>query len=513
MKILLVRPPVPKHTIGLKHIMICEPLELEYVAANLNGHELMIFDSLVERGFKKRFSDFNPDIVVSSCYKTGTNEVIKLFRYVKSIKPSCITIVGGVHATLVPTDFADISVDIIGIGDGTMLLPEIVESINNGKTLKDISGIGIPYDDGKIYSTKHREYMPKPDSLPFPNRSLVSHLRHKYYYLMHRPVATIKTTWGCWYKCNFCFTWKITGGQPYSRSPQSIVNELLTIESSEIYIVDDIFIINKSRLKELSNLIQKHNIKKNYLCYARADFIADNEKIIEHWADLGLKAVFIGLEATTNEELDKMNKQLLADSNIKAIEILRKYKIDTYGSLIPGADYDRNDWKRLMKFINDNKLYYVNISPATPLPGAENYDELKDKLTVPEDAHSLFDLSHQLSPTKTSLKAYYWELLKIYSKTTLNMRSAKLNTFRTLPSIWKLDYWRLILGALKIGRQFLFSHTHHSLKELRKSRDKGIIVKNYNFDYKFNHDSFKDFVQPYDKQNSSSKVLADQVIL
>jgi hypothetical protein len=38
MRILLVRVPIPRHTMGLKHIMICEPLELEYVAAGLTGH-------------------------------------------------------------------------------------------------------------------------------------------------------------------------------------------------------------------------------------------------------------------------------------------------------------------------------------------------------------------------------------------------------------------------------------------------------------------------------------------
>jgi len=494
MKILLVRPPVPKHTIGLKHIMICEPLELEYVAANLERHELMIFDHLVERGFKQRFREFNPDVIVSSCYKTGTNEVIKIFRYVKSIKPECITIAGGVHATLVPTDFADVSVDIIGLGDGTMLMPEIIDAIEFGEHLTEVSGIAIPYREGKIYRTTNREYMPKPDNLPFPNRALVSHLRHKYYYLMHRPVATMKTTWGCWYKCNFCFTWKITGGLPYSRSPQSIVDELLTIESDEIYIVDDIFLINKSRLSELSRLIQEHNIKKNYLCYARADFVAENEDIIEHWAELGLKAVFIGLEATTDEELDKMNKQSPAYCNVEAIKVLRKHKIDTYGSLIPGADYTKKDWKRLSKFISDNNLYYVNISPATPLPGAENYNEFKEQLTVPEDAHSLFDLSHQLTPTNVSIKEYYWELLKLYATTTLNMKSARLNTFRTLPSIWKLDYWRLILGALKIGRQFVFSYTHHSPREIRRSRFKGILPENLTFNDKFSHRSFKGFI-------------------
>ncbi|MFK2821116.1 radical SAM protein [Flavobacteriaceae sp. LMIT009] len=486
--------------------MICEPLELEYVAANLGRHELKIFDHLVEKGFKKVFTAFDPDVVISSCYKTGTNEVIKIFRMIKELKDSCLTMVGGVHATLVPTDFADVSVDIIGIGDGTTLMPEIIDAFEFGYPIRDIPGLAIPYEEGKVYKTRNRPYMVKPDTLPFPNRDLVAHLRHKYYYLMHRPVATMKTTWGCWYRCNFCFTWKITDGMPYSRSPKSIVEELLTIESDEIYIVDDIFLINKSRLNELSRLIQENDIKKNYLCYARADFIAENEDIIAHWAQLGLKAVFIGLEATTDEELVNMNKQLPANDNIKAIEILRKHKIDTYGSLIPRPDYTKKDWKRLMEFIKTNKLYYVNISPATPLPGADDYDQYKDQLTVPEDAHSLFDLSHQLSPTSVSLRTYYWELLKIYAKTTLNMKSARVNTFRTLPSILSMDYWRLILGALKIGRQFLSSYSHHSQKEIRKSRYKGILPKDLTFDQKFELKSFKSFKVASEKEYESLEV-------
>jgi radical SAM superfamily enzyme YgiQ (UPF0313 family) len=494
MKILLIRPPVPKHTIGLKHIMICEPLELEYIAANLNGHDLMIFDHLVEKGFKKRLLNFNPDVVVSSCYKTGTNEVIKIFRVVKSINSKCITIVGGVHATLVPEDFADISVDIIGIGDGTFLLSEIIEKLEINKELNDLPGIAIPIDEGKLIKSKNRPYMPKADSLPLPRRDLVNHLKHKYYYLMHKPVVTMKTTWGCWYKCNFCFTWKITDGLAYSRSPESIVKELLTIEESEIYIVDDIFLINNSRLSKLANLIREHNINKNFLCYARADFIVENESTIKEWAQLGLKAVFIGLEAVTDEELIDMNKQMPVDYNKMAIEILRKYKVDTYGSLIPGAEYKRKDWDRLWEFIKSSKLYYVNISPATPLPGAENYNDLKESLTVPEDAHDLFDLSHQLSPTRIPTKKYYRELLKLYAKTILNTKRASENTFRTLPSIWSLDYWKIILGALKIGQQFFNGHKHHSEKELKISRYRGIALEQHSFNDKFEHPSFKNFI-------------------
>lgn len=493
MKILLVRPPVPKHTIGLKHIMICEPLELEYIAAGLLHHEVMVFDHLVEKGFLNRARTFNPDVVVSSCYKSGTNEVIKLFREIKHLNKNIITIAGGVHATLNPEDFADVAVDIIGIGDGTLLLAEIIDALNNNQPLMEVPGIAIPVGDGLLVKTAQRKYMPPADTLPLPRRELVNHLSHKYYYLMHKPVATMKTTWGCWYRCNFCFTWRITDGTPYSRSPESIIEELLIIKAKDVYIVDDIFLINKSRLRKLADLIRNYKIEKHYLCYARAGFIVENEEIIKEWAGLGLRAVFVGLDAVTDDELKHMNKQSPAHYNRKAIEILRKYQVDTYGSLIPGANYEKKDWDRLWQFIEDAKLYYVNISPATPLPGAMDYGTQKNALTVPVNAHGLFDLSHQLMPTKMPLKAYYRQLLYLYWKTIMNFRRAQKNTFRTLPTIWHRDYWNIILGGLKIGRQFYFAHTHHSPKEIAIATYKGRTVPALTYEDKFRHPSFKNF--------------------
>lgn len=493
MKILFVRPPVPKHTIGLKHIMICEPLELLYVAAAIEGHELNVFDFLVEDGFEERFKTFDPDVMVSSAYKAGTNEVLKLFRKAKGWKESCITIAGGVHATLIPEDYAYECTDIIGIGDGTMLLPEIIEALDTGQPLKEISGLAIPIGEKQVLKTADRKYMPKPDSLPLPRRDLVQHLLPKYYYLMHQPVATMKTTWGCWYKCNFCFTWKITSGVPYSRSPESIVKELESIECEDVYIVDDIFLINKSRLRKLADLIKAKNIKKKYLIYARADFIAENEEIVKEWAELGLTAVFIGLDGTTDEELEGMNKQAVASDNSKAVQMLKKYQIDTYGSLIPGANYEKKDWDRLWKFIKDEGLYYVNISPDTPLPGSDTWHEGSKTLTVPEDAHGLFDLSHMVKETKMPIKAYYRELLKLYGKTLLNVIRAKNETQRTLPSIWSWKYVRLMWGSFKIGKQFWEAHTHHTPKEIAIATDKGPAVPWVTYDDKFSHPSFRSF--------------------
>ena len=473
MKILFVRPPVPPHTIGLKHIMICEPLEFEYTAASIHGHTMEIMDLIVEKGFRKRLEKFKPDVVASSCYITGVNEVIKLFRETKLWNKDCFTVAGGVQAAQVPEDFADPSVDCIVLGDGTTTMPLIIQALEEKTDIYTIPGLAFPIGPVEVEFTESNPYMPKADTLPLPRRDLVAHLQHHYYYLMHQPVATMKTTWGCWYKCNFCYTWQITDGLPYSRSPESIIEELKQIEAEDVYIVDDIFLINRSRLTKLAELIRLNNIRKKYLVYARADFISENEELIADWAQLGLSAVFIGLEATTNAELESMKKDCTVDYNRKAIAILRKYKVDTYGSLIPNPDYSLEDWKKLWDFVEETGLYYVNISPLTPMPGTDIWPLYEDKVTIPREAHGLWDLSHVVLPTKLPLKTFYRQLLKLYAKTILNISRASKNAQRTMPSVWSRKYFRLLYGALKIGKQFMVAHRHHTPKELAKAMYRG----------------------------------------
>src|SRR6185312_14389255 len=361
----------------------------------------------------------------------------------------------------------------IVLGDGTTLMPELLAAFESGRPLSEIPGLALPAGERRVTPTPERHYMPTPDSLPFPRRDLVRHLAHRYYYLFHQPVTTMKTTWGCWYKCNFCFTWRITDGVPFSRSPESIVEELAQIEAEDVYIVDDIFLINRKRLRAIADLLIERGIRKKYLVYGRADFIAENEDVIEEWAGLGLSAVLIGLEASTDSELDSMDKECTVNYNVKAIEVLRRHGVDTYGSLIPNPEYTEKEWDRLMRFIDDNGLYYLNISPLTPLPGTVIWDDYKDKLTVPREAHGLWDLSHVVLPTRLPRKRYYRFLLKTYSRAILDIRRANQLTLRTRPPVWSPRYLRLWWGAIMIFFQFATAHRHHSPRQLRRAMDRG----------------------------------------
>ncbi len=478
MRVLLIRPPVPRHTIGLKHLMICEPLELEYVAAGLNGHHVQIFDMILERNLHRRLREFDPDVVGTSCYINGVNEVKKICRHVKLWKPRCRTIVGGVQAALAPEDFADPAIDAIVLGDGTSIIGELIAAIADHSPLDAIAGLALPQCDNSILRTSPRAYLPDPDLLPLPRRDLVSHLQQRYYYLFHQPVALVKTTWGCWYQCNFCVTWRITGGRPYSRSPEPIVAEIEKIPQREIYIVDDIFLYDPDRLAAISDLLNRRGIKKNFLVYGRADFIVTHQHLLRQWSQLGLKAVIVGLEAVTDHELLEMNKKCTTELNREAVSVLRQNGIDVYASFITGTHYVKSDWDRLDRFIQDNGIYYVNISPQTPMPGSPIWPRCADKLAVPRSAHGLWDLTHPVLPTCTPLREYYRALIRTYARTVLDFRRAARLPLRTRPPVWSKKYLRLWVGAARIYLQLLRAHHHHDKNELKKAQATGPTFTN-----------------------------------
>ena len=116
MNILLVRPNTPKDSINLQSFMICEPLELEYVASALinDGHNVDLVDMLLEKKPLKYFlKQRNYEMVCFTAYITTVGMVKKYSKIVKEFNSDIKTSVGGVHAEVVPTDFVDENIDYI----------------------------------------------------------------------------------------------------------------------------------------------------------------------------------------------------------------------------------------------------------------------------------------------------------------------------------------------------------------------------------------------------------------
>ena len=414
LRILLLRPRPPRETIGLQHVMICEPLELEYLVGNIGKAKasVKIIDMILEKKPIEFFiNKYKPHIVGMTAYITHVGAVKEIARKIKRLSNQTITVVGGVHAEVVPEDFRSKYIDYIICSNPVETFNKIIDRVRAGVDTKEIEGT---YVKGKKHiRTSSYNILP-------PDRSSVKKYRKKYYYMFHNPCALIKTSLGCPYTCSFCFCKEITGGKYFARKIDDVMEELESIKEREIYIVDDDFLFNEDRLNLFCDESEKRNIHKRFLVYGRADFIASHEKVIGRLSRHGLSAVIVGVESVREKDLKDFNKRSSLENNEKAIRILQKYGIELYATMILQPDFTKKDFRQIEDYIIGLNVSFVNLQPLTPLPGTEIYDDYKDKILVPRKDYAMWDLAHiVLEPKYMSIRQYYYQIIKTYARIVL----------------------------------------------------------------------------------------------
>jgi len=232
----------------------------------------------------------------------------------------------------------------------------------------------------------------------------------------------------------------------------SVMEELQGIKQDEVYIVDDNFLYNRNKLEHFCDRLEQLGIKKRYLVYGRADFIAKNEDIIERLKRNGLRAVIVGIEAATQEELDAYNKKTTQSDNINAVRILKKHDVEVYATVILGDKWDKSDFKRLYRFLKELGVVFVNLQPFTPMPGTQYFDEYKNDLIIHRSEYEKWDMAHLvIKPGKLSVRAYYVQIVKLYYILSLSPKSS----IYMLKKYGLKDCLKLSLGAMNIARQYL----------------------------------------------------------
>lgn len=450
MHILLVRPKPHKESIGLQSFMICEPLELEYLCSTLEaaGHTVTIVDLLLERKPLAHFvRRYRPRIVAFTAYITHVQVVKDYARQVKAEDPACVTVVGGVHAEVMPEDFLDPAIDAIARVNGLQAMADIaaqVERTGNAEGLRALPGV---WDGpGKDYTIDTHF------DAPFPNRAATARYRKHYHYAFHQQCATLKTSFGCPYHCTFCFCVQITQHNYFERDLSSVIAELQTIPERTVFIVDDNFLLRRERVLEFCRRVKEAGIDKRYICFGRADFIANNEEAIRAVAEIGMCGVFVGIETFKEAELEEIGKRSTVEMNVLAIRLLEKYDIECYGGILVGRDWDDGDFRSLTRWLNSFRQPILNIQPLTPLPGTPLYAAYADEIAESRTHYERWDLTHLLlPPTRMSPARYYANILKTYYHTCASLYGHRYILTRYG---WRA-YLRCLWGSLVVTAQYV----------------------------------------------------------
>jgi len=396
--------------IGLEMITFVEPLGLECVAGGLEleGHECQIIDMRID-GLEKGFAQvrsFAPDIVGLQCnFTTERFRSLRLARRVRQELPNAMIVFGGHDASRDPKWFLKDPVDVIVVGDGEEVMPQLVNAWQRDRDLRKVPGLLI--NQATPIDTGHAPARGNVDELPFPARHLIRRYAPEYYINFRRPLALLETARGCPFKCNFCSVWKFHESTFREKSPARVVKELEQIEAPNVFITDDIFWMNVKRGRELGQALLESGIRKHYTLQTRSDIICKFPELVEQWKGCGRMTVFLGLEKVDDEGLKSVNKKNTADHNNQAIRILQELGIGYTPNFIVDPDWDREDFEKLKRWIDETGAYNSGFSVLTPLPGTDLWDEVEPQVNTRD--WELFDIAHSVLPTKLPLHEFYSE--------------------------------------------------------------------------------------------------------
>jgi radical SAM superfamily enzyme YgiQ (UPF0313 family) len=389
MRILLVKPHpellvVRRLQEGFLHL---EPLELEIVAGALSPEEEVRILDLTTLNkdhyatFEKVIKEWKPDLVGFTAYSTNVNVVKKLAGIVKSVNPKIINVVGGIHATLLPLDYAISAIDIIVRGEGGVVLKEIIRRARNKEELFFAGAALSPKDvEFKAKASLPPPEYPDINKVALPRRDLVN--RKDYFCVwtssetkrldnLFPPIASMRTSIGCAFSCSFCVIPHIMHGKYLQRSVQDVVDEIAGLKEDYVYFVDDEMFLNLERCKEIAGLLLERKIKKHYVSWTRSDTIVKHPELFRLWKKAGLETLYVGIESMDESRLNEYKKRTPVEVNRRAIEILKEAGITLHAALIVHPDFTVEDFDRLEKEVLSLCPAEVSFTVLSPSPGTQ----------------------------------------------------------------------------------------------------------------------------------------------
>lgn len=454
MRVLLINPPYPGHSVGFEKLMVIEPLALEYVGTILQkeGHEVRIFDAVLDNSLDKTLREFRPQAVSCTCFYVHLYVIQSLFAKIKAFDPTITTVVAGSYATTNPENFYMKNVDIVNSGEDFFVASKLFHGIEIG----NLSGVeGIHYRD----STGVWKVGPPAtrcisiDELPFPDRTLTKKYRKNYYWYFEQEIAAVWGSVGCPFKCYYCTQWTKNGGRFVARTPKSLVDEIEQITQKAVFIIDDNTFANRTRVKEVVRLIRERGIRKKYMCYCSPNMVIKNQDVIREWKELGLCELMVGFESIRSGDLSDVALKTSIATNDEAIRILHEIGVDTMAGFIVYPDFTKEDFKTLRQYTRSRKMYYMEFTPLTPFPGTVFYEQVRDK--VKDLNPELFDMQHMLLDSTLPLKDFYREMAYTYLTTYMPWRALRAGlSFPLSPNPLNPMYRSFVRFVLKVKRSY-----------------------------------------------------------
>jgi hopanoid C-3 methylase HpnR len=407
MRVLLVHPsPLMFSEIYLR----LEPLGLERVAAAVvaAGHDVRLLDLQVFRpdDYRQLLTRWRPEAIGFSLnYLANVPEVIDLAREARRLLPDCHVMVGGHSASFIAADLladAGGAIDCVVRGEGEGIAPRVLEAFASGASLDGLPGVATAAGLGAPPLLVH-------DLAAFPPARSLTRRRRRYFIGELDPCASIEFTRGCPWDCTFCSAWTFYGRSYRTLSAEAAVDDLARVQEPNVFIVDDVAFIRGEDGSAIADEIERRRIRKRYYLETRADVLLRNREVFARWARLGLRYMFLGIEAIDEDGLKRHRKRVHLGDNERALEAARQLGLVVAINIIADPDWDARRFEVVRQWALEVPEI-VNLTINTPYPGTETW--LTESRHFTSQDYRLFDVQHAVLPTRLPLPEFYAEFVR-----------------------------------------------------------------------------------------------------
>lgn len=403
LKVMLVTPPY--HAGVVESAGVWMNVAFVYLAGSLRaaGHEPIVYDAMSywhdEARVREEIARVRPDVIASTAVTASFPAAVRVMEMAKALNPSVVTVLGNVHPTFMWRDVLTEhpAVDFVVRGEGEITIAELANALADGMPVSEygtIKGLAFRDEDGDPSSGPARPMVEDLDSLPTA-WDLIDWPTYTYRPRPGSTLAVVSSSRGCMQKCSFCSQMLFWHRSWRPRSPESFVSELEMLRDrygvSVAMLSDETPTTDRARWERILDLLIEREVGVELLMETRVDDILRDEDILDRYGMAGISHIYIGVEATRQDNLDAWHKDISVEQSKRAIELINSHDIVSETSFVLGMPDETPE--TIAQTIELAKHYAPDLAfflAITPWPYANIWHDLKDHLAVHD--YSRFNL-------------------------------------------------------------------------------------------------------------------------
>jgi anaerobic magnesium-protoporphyrin IX monomethyl ester cyclase len=235
----------------------------------------------------------------------------------------------------------------------------------------------------------------------------------------------VSTSRGCSHGCTFCSQQKFWKKIWRGRSPEKVIEEIKHINRlhgvNVILFTDEYPTYDRNRWEELLDRIISEKLDIFILIETRVEDIVRDKDILSKYRKAGIIHIYVGAEATDQQTLDKINKEITVSDSGLAIELIAEYGMISETSFVLGFPL-----------------------AITPWPYSDFYHEVKDRIAI-SDYRKYNLIEPIIKPDSMTLNDIDLAIIDCYRRYYM----PKMMEFRKIRDKFRRDY--LISSTKRLG--------------------------------------------------------------